>query len=134
MYNTLNLFPDYLVAKTVYVEWLIKNNRIQDVPSVLNSKYYLSELCSNRTSFHINEFMHFNSAWLNYYVFKDDFFMADFYSRLLESMPDEFLRELQHKLLEFVMTRRIIEVLKVVSNAQSNQYEMNKLTKLLVGG
>lgn len=132
MHETLKVFPDYLVAKTIYVEWLIKNNRIQDVPSVLNSKNYLSEFYSNRTAFHINEFMHFNSAWLYYYIYKDDFCMADVYGRFLESLPDELLRELQRKLLQLLMTRRIIDGLQIICTAQSNPSEMDNLTNLLV--
>jgi hypothetical protein len=58
--------------------------------------------------------------------------MADFYGRLLESMPDELLRELQRKLLQLLMTRRIIDTLKIVGKAQSNPAEMDKLTNLLV--
>lgn len=131
MHETLKLFPDYLVAKTVYVEWLIKNNRIEEVPAFLNSKNYLSEFYTSRTSFHINEFMHFSSAWLYYYVYKEDFCMIDFYGRLLESLPDEVLRDLQRQLLGFVMARRVINVLEVVGTAQSNPAEMDKLIRLL---
>jgi hypothetical protein len=58
--------------------------------------------------------------------------MADFYGRLLESMPDELLRELQHKLLQLLMARRIIDTLQMISKAQSNPAEMDKLTNLLV--
>jgi hypothetical protein len=134
MHETLNLFPDYLVAKTVYVEWLIKNNRIEDVPSVLNSKNYLSEFYSNRSTFHTNEFMHFNSAWLYYYIFKGDYCMADFYGRLLESLPNELRRDLQRKLLDFMITRRIIDGLQIIDTAQSNPAEMENLTRLLVNG
>lgn len=54
------------------------------------------------------------------------------FGRLIESLPYEFLRDLQRKLLEFVMTRRVIDVLKIVATAQSNPAEMDKLTKLLV--
>lgn len=76
--------------------------------------------------------MHFNSAWLYYYIYKEDFPMADFYGRLLESLPDELLRELQRKLLGFLMTRRIIDGLQIIGVAQNNLAEMDKLTKLLV--
>ena len=58
--------------------------------------------------------------------------MADFYGRLLESLPDELLRELQRKLLGFLMTRRIIDGLQIIGVAQNNLAEMDKLTKLLV--
>ncbi|WP_127125078.1 hypothetical protein [Pseudoflavitalea rhizosphaerae] len=132
MFETLRLFPDYLFAKTLYVEWLIKNNRLQDVPSVLDSKRNLSELYSHRSTFHVNEFMHFNSAWLYYYIYKADYCMADFYGKLLESLPDPLLRGLQRKLLDLLVTRRILDGLKIVSLAQNSSTEMDYLTRLLV--
>lgn len=132
MLETLKLFPDYLIAKTVYVEWLIKDNRLEDVPSVLNSKKYLSAFFSNRSTFHIKEFMHFNSAWLYYYIYKKDFCMADFYGKLLESLPDPLLGDLQQKLLDHMITRRIIGGLQIIDFAQSNPAEMDNLTRLLV--
>ena len=58
--------------------------------------------------------------------------MADFYGRLLESMPDELLREVQRKLLQLLMTRRIIDTLQIVDKAQRDPAEMDKLTSLLV--
>jgi len=58
--------------------------------------------------------------------------MADVYGRLLESLPDELLRDLQRKLLQLLMTRRIIDVLQIVGTTQRNPAEMDKLTNLLV--
>ena len=132
MHETIKLFPEYLVAKTIYAEWLLKNDRSEEVPLLLHSKRYLSDLYSVREHFHINEFIHFNSAWLEYYIYNEDFCMADFYGSLLESLPDGVLRELQHKLLQLLMIKRAMNVLTLIGIAKSNQAEMDKLTALLV--
>jgi hypothetical protein len=68
MLETIKLFPEYLVAKTIYAEWLLKHGRTEEVPGLFNSEWYLSDLYSARKHFHINEFIHFNSAWLLYYL------------------------------------------------------------------
>lgn len=132
MHDTLKLFPDYLAGKTVYIEWLIMTNRFQEVPSVLNSKQYLWEYFADRNVFQVDEFVFFNSAWLYYYLYKEDFYMMDFYARLLENLPDEILGELQRKLLGYVITRRALNVLDMVAIAQNDPTEMDKLTMLLV--
>jgi hypothetical protein len=64
MHETVILFPEYLVAKNIYAEWLLKHDRSEEVPGLFNSKWYLSDLYSVRKRFHNNEFIHFNSTWL----------------------------------------------------------------------
>jgi tetratricopeptide (TPR) repeat protein len=132
MHETIKLFPEYLVAKTIYAEWLLKHDRPEEVPGLFNSKWYLSDLYSARKHFHINEFIHFNSAWLLYYLHTEDLCMADFYGSLLESIPDGALRELQHKLLQLLQIKRTMHVLTLIGIARSNPAEMDKLTSLLV--
>jgi tetratricopeptide (TPR) repeat protein len=132
MHETIKLFPEYLVARTIYAEWLLKHDRPEEVPGLFHSKWYLSDLYSARKHFHINEFIHFNSAWLIYYLHIEDFCMADFYGSLLESLPDGPLRERQHKLLQLLMIKRAMHVLPLIGIARSNPAEMDKLTSLLV--
>lgn len=132
IFETLRLFPDYLVGKTIYADYLIAHNRIDEVPAVFNSKRYLFELYSYRSSFHINEFMHFNTSWLFYYTSNEDYVMADFYTRLLEIIPGDLLREKQHKLLEMMDIQRTMLVLKLVSKSKENTVEMDKLISLLI--
>jgi hypothetical protein len=133
MLEMFRLFPDYLVAKTIYSEWLLKNNRPEEVPEVFHFKRYLSELCSTRTNFHINEFIHFNSAWLFYYLYTEDNCMADFYGSLLESLPEGVLRKLQHDLLQMLIIKRVKHVLALIEIAKNSRIEMDKLTSLVAG-
>lgn len=133
MHELVKLFPDYLVGKAMYAEWLLKKDRPEEVPDLFHSKRYLSELYPARECFHINEFMHFNTAWLNYFLVVEDFCMADLYGRLLERLPDYVLRESQEKLLQLMMLRRIMDMLPIIGNARSNPAEMFKLSALVAG-
>src|SRR5450756_2342447 len=37
MLDSIQLFPDYLMAKTLYAGWLMKNGRSGEVPSLFNN-------------------------------------------------------------------------------------------------
>jgi tetratricopeptide (TPR) repeat protein len=132
IFETLRLFPDYLVGKTIYADYLVANDRANEMPAVFNSKKYLFELYSHRSSFHINEFMHFNTAWLFYYTSIEDHVMADFYGRLLEIMPDDLLRDKQLKLLDMLDLQRSIRVMELVSKSLESTVEMDNLIRLLM--
>ncbi|SFW76438.1 hypothetical protein [Chitinophaga sancti] len=132
IFETLRLFPDYLVGKTIYADYLIAYERIDEVPDVFKSKRYLFELYSDRSSFHINEFMHFYTSWLFYYTSKEDYVMADFYARILEMMPEDLLRDKQHSLLDMMDIQRTMLVLKLVSKSKENTEEMDKLISMLI--
>jgi|GEM_PF-4743318 len=133
MEDTLALFPDYLMAKTVYAGYLMKNGRITEVPGLLGNAPYLADLYSERRYFHINEFMHFNTAWLQYYLLTEDFPLADFYGSLLESLPENILKEQQEDLLELLMVRRFMDVTRIVAEAQNNTNELEQITAILAG-
>lgn len=131
MEETFRLFPDYLMARTVYAGWLMKNDRIAEVPGLFGNKAYLAELYPERRHFHLNEYMHFNTAWLQYYLFTEDYWLADFYGSLLEYMPEDLLREQQKDLLELLMIRRCMDVTKIVAKAQGSPNEPELLATLL---
>ncbi len=129
--ESIQLFPDYLMAKTIYAGWLMKNGRSGEVPSLFNNSSYLSELYRKRQHFHLNEFMNFTSAWLLYYLQIEDFYMADFYGNLLECLPDQVLRHQQEDLLQLLMIRRAMDVMKLLDKVRNSPKEMNDLTILL---
>jgi hypothetical protein len=57
--ETYRKFPDYLFAKVGYVELCLREDKLHEIPHILDNKYDLKLHYPERTKFHITEYTAF---------------------------------------------------------------------------
>jgi tetratricopeptide (TPR) repeat protein len=57
--ETYRRFPDYLFAKIAYVELCLQEDKLDEIPRILDNKYDLKFHYPDRTKFHITEYTAF---------------------------------------------------------------------------
>lgn len=90
--ETLELFPDYVFARTNLVHEYIETGQIEKVEKVLGRHLDISDMLPERKSFHISEVLAYSQAVIRYVISKSSFSLAE--NRLealyilLEKFPD----------------------------------------------
>jgi len=96
-------FPDYLFAKIGYVELCLRENKLDEIPRILDNKYDLKLHYPERTEFHITEFTAFAGTVGFYFCLIGKPEVAETYYKMLKKVaPDD------------PQTRRIGRTLKAI--------------------
>ncbi len=107
-------FPEFILSKIFYVQYLIEKGRIKEVPDILENRWSIQEVAPERAIFHFTEVLIFYNILLVYYIRIDDILRAVLlYDTLSKNGFEEFISpeiliELNDKKNEFAM-KAIIE-------------------------
>lgn len=88
--QVIEKFPDYVHGKILWINILIEDDRIDEIPEFLNHCYDLGSICPSRKIFHISEAENFYATLIRYFVCKGLLRQAKIYTdRILDLMEDE---------------------------------------------
>jgi tetratricopeptide (TPR) repeat protein len=87
--ETYRRFPDYLFAKLNYVELCLAEDRLEEVPIIMDRKFDLKLLYPERTRFHITEFTGFAGTVGYYFCRKGELDVAETFYRALKGIEPE---------------------------------------------
>lgn len=66
--NTVQKFPSYLFGKIAWINILISENRLEEVPLFLKNTWSLNEIIPDRNVFHITEFEDYYATLIRYFI------------------------------------------------------------------
>ena len=96
--NTVQKFPSYLIGKIAWLNILIGENRLDEVPAVLNNAWSLNEIITDRKVFHITEFEDYYATLIRYFIRTGELRMAKICFDIIsdqEDMEDEDYPEIK---------------------------------------
>ncbi len=125
-------FPDYFFGKLSHAQLLIENGRIEEVPAVFNGNFALPEAFHNRESFHISEFISFNTVMSMYFFEKDDLNSAYLYYKMNDSieipenisLSEPFFNQVDEVILKVVKS--------LIEDVRAGKLSLNETLVLLV--
>ena len=116
--STVLRFPDYLVGNMMWVNLLIDEQRMNEVPGFLNNNFHIRDLYPSREIFHISELKSFFGTMIRYFVKTGALRLAQDYSdvildldaddepghvsNILQKSQDEFIQMKGVKILAYL--------------------------------
>lgn len=125
-------FPDYLLAKVRYADYLIEQDQLDQVMPVFNGQYSLSALYPTQNTFSITDVVYFYSFMSRYFLGKGDIFLSAYYVNLLDELeiPEDVPVDL---LTVFNLNREIVaEIKPVFEKAQQDEVKREELINMLI--
>ncbi|MFQ5601933.1 MAG: tetratricopeptide repeat protein [bacterium] len=86
--NCYKKFPEYLFAKCNYAQYLLDEQKFEELSAVFDNKFDLQMIYPDRDEFHISEVLTFFATMCRYFIAIDDLATADVYGNLLKEFKD----------------------------------------------
>ncbi|MEJ0056488.1 MAG: hypothetical protein WDN75_13055 [Bacteroidota bacterium] len=119
--SVIHRFPDYLFGKIMWINLLIDEQRIEQVPSFLNNHFHIYEQYPSRKTFHISEVQAFFGTMIRYFTKTGNLRLAQKYREatlmfLTDNESEPISPVLEKSIVEFtsLMGTKILEYLKEV--------------------
>lgn len=130
--NFYHQFPDYLLAKVRYADYLIEQDQLDQVMPVFNEQYSLSAIYPGQSTFSITDVVDFYSLMARYFLQKEDIFLSAYYVNLLddleipEDIPVDFITV-------FKLNQEMVLVIKpIFEDAQQDEAKKQELIENLI--
>jgi hypothetical protein len=125
-------FPDYLLAKVCYADYLIKQDELEQVMPVFNGQYSLAAIYPEQNTFYIDDVVKFYSLMSRYFLQKEDVFLSVYFFNLLNEL--EISEDIPVDILTILkLNQAIVEIIKpVFENAKHDEAKKLELIDLLL--
>jgi hypothetical protein len=125
-------FPAYLNARLLYGQLLVHEDRLAEVLPLLEGRYHPATLEPQRETFYMREMVNFYILLCEYFLEKDQLYLANLYFTLLDELrlPPEI--PLNFSVI-YVLNTAVMKAMKpVLEKARQSEADKQKLISLLL--
>ena len=133
--TTLSLlkdFPNYLFGKLAFAQLLIQDGKMEEVPGVFDGQLFLQSAFPDREAFHFSELFSFNTVMCLYFMKQNKLSLAYAYRKMLADIELPGRLSDSEELFFQIDINAILEVIKLVEAAQSDEAKRQELIATLI--